>query len=339
VPGSPIQYTVVVRQNGPSASGAATVTDTLPAEVTGATWTCTASGGSTCPAGGAGSISAPATLAVDGTATFVLSGTVSASAAGTVSNTASVAAPGSVTDPVAGNDQATDTDNVSFEMSELVHAATTTRDLRPIGGSPAEHFYWLAQQPFASYEIVVDATSGDIGPTLQLARLAGDGTTVLQSALGSSAIGFSRSLRITNDSPAAKTGELIRVASGACGTGCGPDDVYRIRMRETTGRIPRFNNSATQGTVVILQNTSTETINGTMRFWRASGAPAAAQAFTLAPHGLAVVNTLAIAGLAGTSGSVTIVHDGAYGVLVGKAVALEPATGFSFDSPLSPLVR
>jgi hypothetical protein len=76
-----------------------------------------------------------------------------------------------------------------------------------------------------------------------------------------------------------------------------------------------------------------------MRFWRASGAPAASQAFTLAPHGLAVVNTLGIAGLAGTSGSVTIVHDGAYGALVGKSVALEPATGFSFDSPLSPLVR
>jgi hypothetical protein len=329
----------VVRQNGPSAAGAATVTDTLPGEITGATWTCTASSGSTCPASGAGNVSVPVTLAVDGTATFVLSGTVSASATGTVSNTASVAAPGSVTDPVAGNDQATDTDNVSLEMSELVHAATTTRDLRPIGGSPAEHFYWLAQQPFASYEILVDATSGDIGPTLQLARLAGDGTTVLQSAVGTSAIGFSRSLRITNDSPSAKTGELIRVASGACGTGCGPDDVYRIRMRETTGRIPRFNNSATQGTVIILQNTSTETINGTMRFWRANGAPAAAQAFTVAPHGLAIVSAGSIAGLAGTSGSVTIVHDGAYGALVGKSVGLEPATGFSFDSPLSPLVR
>ena len=30
----------------------------------------------------------------------------------------------------------------------------------------------------------------------------------------------------------------------------------------------------------------------------------------------------------------TLSHDGRYGELVGKAVALEPATGFSFDSPL-----
>ena len=42
-PGAPIQYTIVVRQNGPSESGAATVTDTLPGEITGASWTCAAS--------------------------------------------------------------------------------------------------------------------------------------------------------------------------------------------------------------------------------------------------------------------------------------------------------
>ena len=33
---------------------------------------------------------------------------------------------------------------------------------------------------------------------------------------------------------------------------------------------------------------------------------------------------------------VTLTSDGAYGALAGKAVALEPATGFSFDSPLAP---
>ena len=168
-------------------------------------------------------------------------------------------------------------------MSELVHATSTSRDLRPIGGAPAEHFYWLAQQPYSSYEIVVDATSGDIGPTLELARLAGDGSTVLQSAVGTSAIGFSRSLRVVNDGAAAQASQLIRVRSGACGTGCGPDDVYRIRMRETTGRIPRFNNSASQATIVVLQNTSDGTVAGTIRFWRANGGLAASQAFTPGP--------------------------------------------------------
>ncbi|MET0553371.1 MAG: DUF11 domain-containing protein, partial [Vicinamibacteria bacterium] len=339
VPGSPIQYTIVVRQNGPSGAGAATVTDTLPAEITGATWTCTTTGVSSCPPSGAGNIATPVTLGLFGTATFTLSGTVSPAATGTLSNTASVAAPGTVTDTVPANDQATDTDNVSLQVSELAHATTTLRDLSPLGGSPAEHFYWLAQQPFASYEIVVDATSGDVGPALQLERLAADGSTVLQGSVGTSALGFSRSLRIRNDSPVVQASQLVRVRSGACGTDCGPDDVYRIRMRETTGRIARFNNSASQGTVVVLQNSSSEAVAGTMRFWRANGTLAASQAFTLAPHGLSVVNSGAIPGLAGTSGSITVGHDGPYGVIVGKAVAIEPATGFSFDSPLTPLAR
>jgi hypothetical protein len=34
------------------------------------------------------------------------------------------------------------------------------------------------------------------------------------------------------------------------------------------------------------------------------------------------------------SGSITLSHDGRYGELAGKAIALEPATGFSFDTPL-----
>jgi hypothetical protein len=39
------------------------------------------------------------------------------------------------------------------------------------------------------------------------------------------------------------------------------------------------------------------------------------------------------------SGSVTVIHDGSYGTLAGKAVSLEPATGFAFDSLLEPRMR
>ena len=35
----------------------------------------------------------------------------------------------------------------------------------------------------------------------------------------------------------------------------------------------------------------------------------------------------------GTSGTITITHNGRYGQLAVKAVALEPTTGFSFDIP------
>jgi hypothetical protein len=48
-----------------------------------------------------------------------------------------------------------------------------------------------------------------------------------------------------------------------------------------------------------------------------------------------VTDTGSVTVLAGRSGSITLTHDGPYGALAGKAVAVEPATGASFDSPLT----
>jgi hypothetical protein len=57
----------------------------------------------------------------------------------------------------------------------------------------------------------------------------------------------------------------------------------------------------------------------------------------LDPKELMVLNTAPITGAIG--GAVTISHDGRYGDLSGKTVALEPSTGFSFDSPMLPRVH
>ena len=35
----------------------------------------------------------------------------------------------------------------------------------------------------------------------------------------------------------------------------------------------------------------------------------------------------------------TVAHDAPYGRLVGKAVAIEPSTGFAFDTPVEPRPR
>ncbi len=338
-PGGGITYTIQVVQGGPSAAGAGMVTDTFPAAIAGVTWTCTASAGSSCPPSGSGNISAPVTLLVGGTATFTANGTISAAATGTLSNTAQVTPPGSVTDPVSGNNSATDTDNLTLDLVELTHGAQLTRDLAGVGALPADHFYWLSQKPYSSYEVVVDGTSGDIGPTLVLQRLAGDGSTVLQQSAGASPIGLSRVLRFVNDRPVSQDGELLRVRSGGCGSSCGVDDVYRIRLRETTGRVARFNNSSTQITVAVLQNVSGGPLGGTIYFWRTNGTLAATHPFSLALRGTLVLNTSTLPGLVGVSGAVTIAHDGGYGGLAGKTVALEPATGFSFDSPMAPVIR
>ena len=53
-------------------------------------------------------------------------------------------------------------------------------------------------------------------------------------------------------------------------------------------------------------------------------------------RGSDVIQTSTIPGLAGMSGTITVDHSAPYTALTGKAVALEPATGFSFDTPLVP---
>ena len=132
---------------------------------------------------------------------------------------------------------------------------------------------------------------------------------------------------------------LVRVQSAGCTTNCGADDTYRLRAYETTYTVPRFNNTGTQITVLLLQNPTNATINATVYFYNAAGTELVNQAFVLNPKTLVVVNTSTIPQANGQAGSLVVTHDGAYGSLSGKTVALEPSTGFSFDSPMQPRSR
>src|SRR4029079_9527728 len=72
--GQAITYTIVASNPGPYPASAATVTDTVPAAITGATWTCAGAGGGTCTPSGSGNINDTAHLPVGGTATYTLAG-------------------------------------------------------------------------------------------------------------------------------------------------------------------------------------------------------------------------------------------------------------------------
>jgi parallel beta-helix repeat protein len=224
------------------------------------------------------------------------------------------------------------------ERRELVHGAALTADLAAAPGPvPDRDEYVLAQQPHSSYEVVVDAASGDAAP-LVLERVATDGVTVLQAA-EPTGTGTSLALRWENTRATPVFAEVIRVRSGGCTTGCGADDVYRIRAYETTSSIARFSNAGEQVTVLFLQNPTDAPARTTAYFWDASGALLARQPFDLAPRSLLTYFVAAGPGLAGRSGSITVSTDAGYGRLAGKTVALEPPSGFSFDSPLLPRPR
>ena len=222
---------------------------------------------------------------------------------------------------------------------ELSHGFTQRRSLAALPGPAQEqHYLLLEQKPYSSYELVVDEVSGALqslpDQPLAVDLLATDGTTVVLESRNASPLGHSRSLRWANRGAAAIVDQWIRIRSGGCTTECGAEDQYRLRCYETTYAIPRFNNTGSQRTVLTLQNPTTEAVDGTVYFWSGSGTLVASQAFTIASGATLALDTTTVPGAAGQSGSLTIANDSPYGALAGKAATLDPATGFSFDSPM-----
>ena len=232
----------------------------------------------------------------------------------------------------------TDDDGLT-SVAELSHGFTLTTNLAAQPGGVADRdLYVIAQQPYSSYEVVVDATSGDLGSAGPLLERRAAADALLQASVPAGT-GSSRTLRWQNTSFPVVAGERIVVgpAPGGCGATCGPDDVYRIRAWDTTYSIPRFNNAGSQVTVLIIENPGSATVAGHVWLWRNLITAPVDVPFTLGPRGTLVLNTATM--IPGLGGSITVTHDGSYGALAGKTVALEPSTGFSFDSPMIPRPR
>jgi hypothetical protein len=129
----------------------------------------------------------------------------------------------------------------------------------------------------------------------------------------------------------------LRVTGDTGGSTHTAADQYEIEFRDTTYSAPRFNNSGTQITILMIQNTTDRAVHVDSQLFDDAGALVTIYGNNIPPHGL-WVNPLASAPAAqGKAGSVLIRHDGPYGALNGKAVSLEPATGFTFDTPIAPI--
>lgn len=228
-----------------------------------------------------------------------------------------------------------DDDGGAIELRSLGHGTARSGDLAAAGGLATTDLYLVNQPPRTSWEVVVDETSGDIGngqgPAVE--RVANDLATVLQpsSPVGP---GPARSLRWRNTTSLA-TDSYVLVRSLACGSDCGPDDTYRVRAYETTVRVPRFNLSGGQVTVILVQNTTAAAVSGTAYYWSNAGVLLASQNFDVNARGVAALAPAGIPALTGRSGSVTIAHTGPYGGVTGKGVAADTMTGATYDSPLT----
>jgi uncharacterized repeat protein (TIGR01451 family) len=336
VHGTSLAYVAIMTNAGPADATGLTLTDVLPPDVA---FVSSVPGPPTCTLAGATFTCNMGTLAAGGTTTVTLHVTATAPPGSTIVNTATVTA--NEIDPDPANNSATATTTVIPAEGELSHGTEALLDLAALPGPVADQdLFRISQKPRSSYEVVVDSTSGDIGSItppnpfpVQLDRVAADGQTVLQSAVQVGR-GYTRSLRWTTQDTQVDD-QFIRVRSGmgSCATNCGPDDVYRIRAYETSYSLPRFNNT-TQITFLFLQNPTDYEFECTIYFNSEFGGVLTVTSELLTPKEAAVIDTRDMADL--ISGSITITHDGRYGDLIGKAVSIEPDTGFSFDTPLQP---
>lgn len=111
--GSTVIYTVVVANNGPNNVIGAAVSDAKPAQVTTWDWACTTvvnASGCDAVTGSAANFADIVDIQSGGSITYTVTAAIASSATGNLTNTASVSAPAGYTDPVPGNNSATDMD-------------------------------------------------------------------------------------------------------------------------------------------------------------------------------------------------------------------------------------
>ena len=156
VPGTTTTYTIVVTNNGPSNVTGATVVDTFPSQIEGATWTAVYSAGSTGSASGSGDINSLVNLLNGGTATFTVTAPVRAGSFGNLTNTVTVANPAGLPDPDPSNNSATDI-NTFLNPGNL----RMTKEVTDLNGG------FVQAGDVLRYLIVVDSGTAGVASSLQ----------------------------------------------------------------------------------------------------------------------------------------------------------------------------
>jgi hypothetical protein len=229
-------------------------------------------------------------------------------------------------------DNGVTTDNVLLHGTEQVHDLAGAS----FSGFSDQDWYGVESRPLSSYQFVVDGLTGDLdlaAADVQRMSAAG-GTLGSADVLGGGGI-LSLSWLVA-DAPA-PVQNFVRVRDAGCAAECDTLDRYRARFFETTYTVPRFNNTGTQVTVLLVQNTTDRACSAVLHFLASDGSLITSASAPLTPRQLFVLATPSVAPNA--SGSVRIAHGCGYGGLSGKAVSVEPATGFTFDTALIPRPR
>lgn len=160
VAGGNVTYTITASNlGGPRDVVNATVLDTFSTNVASATWTCSGTNGGTCAANGTGNINDNTVdLPVGASVTYTVNVVVSAGASGDLVNTATVSVPAGYTDPLPGNNSATDTDTLTISSVDLQITKTDGVSTYTAGGSVT---YTITASNLVGPGNVVNATVAD----------------------------------------------------------------------------------------------------------------------------------------------------------------------------------
>jgi uncharacterized repeat protein (TIGR01451 family) len=317
-PGEAITYTIVAANAGPSDAPGATVTDVVPAALTGATWTCVGAGGGTCTAAGAGNINDTVDLPVGGSVTYQLSAIINPSATGTLSNTATVAPPGGVTDPVPGNNSATDSTLLIACGTEIV-AVPDGRLTEGTIGPGASAWIGASVRIGSTYSVEFKNTTGSVPPGT-LTIFSGDdgcGGTSTVDETDTTAVDPSGSQGAVRQSfTAAGTQTLFRAR--LVNTNLAPI-TYTFSWSETTMFSAAWSDVGTFDTFYSFQNTTASTLNGTLTLLDAAGAVVTTHDLTIAAFQTASTNTAALGIARNQVGTARFTHDGPPGAIAPEA--------------------
>jgi uncharacterized repeat protein (TIGR01451 family) len=324
IPGQPITYTIVASNAGPSGVFGATVSDVVPAAVTGAAWTCLGSGGGTCAANGSGNIADTVNLPTGGGVTYTLTGTIHAAASGSLVNTATIAAPGGVTDPNTGNNSVTDTDTLAVNGCGVMETVLMPDGRRIQDTIVAGGTRWFAANVSVdrSYSVELASTDGTSTPPGTLTVFSGD-----DACSGTSTVAV-------NDTAASEPGgnaAIRRLSFTATGTqtfrarlvnGSGTAVPVSVRWSETTLYSPAWSDNGSYDTYYNIQNTTAATVHVALTLVDTTGVVVTTANLTI-PAGRDVsANTLALSTPRNKTGTARLSHDGPPGAIVaGVAVA------------------
>lgn len=209
-----------------------------------------------------------------------------------------------------------------------------THDLQAIGGVADSDWFFVTGRPWRSYEARVTAPSSRI-TVASLERIDTITLDVLQTAVHYQTPQGSVSqfvyLRWIVDGSAANPSGSLKVTGQTNGTATSQ---YQIDLRDTTLFCPRYNDTNGQASILLIQAApeGANSCSYTAVFFNEAGTVTGTQSGTLHEADMATIATSTIAGVNNTKGSARVVHDCGHNNLFAKLVALEPATGYSFDT-------